>query len=377
MGGTGILTRFSPETIFRIPGKSRIVPANLSGSAYYGAGGMGAIPQAMVNQNRFQLKQDVWISPSNGVRYLPQSKRWRLQAKGKVVGEFDRLIIAHNGKCADRLMSTTPCKDVHSLLRVNFSPAIPSNGGKRMTLNSIYSLTICVDGPILSRQLPAAFTVGFIQNHNVLRSLTCQTKKYPPTTKKNENGKRTDRIDTRQDMAYEVWTILSSPSFAHQHRAPQEFIPEEVIDEVSSTMLLQLEELLGLNQEGQTTSTLQRHIVDRRLQLWGAAVPLNVWCTMDGNTTGATTATITATNKAHPPMGFLYDSSYSVGVCGDWLVEPSIAGAWTSGRLLAEYISENIRGDYSDSSTLPKSVGVRGRFRTSSSVKKFGIAALD
>ena len=45
---------------------------------------------------------------------------------------------AHNEMCADRLMSKTPAKDLHSLLIVDFKPEVPNWGGKRMTLNRVY-----------------------------------------------------------------------------------------------------------------------------------------------------------------------------------------------------------------------------------------------
>jgi hypothetical protein len=88
--------------------------------------------------------------------------------------------------------------------------------------------------------------------------------------------------------------------------------------------------------------------LDKRLQLWGAAVPLNVWTSNDNDT------------------GFIYDAEHNVGVCGDWLVEPSIAGAWTSGRLLAQHLLDN------PSTT----AGLEGQFEINESASKLGIASL-
>jgi predicted NAD/FAD-dependent oxidoreductase len=218
-------------------------------------------------------------------------------------------------------MSKTPAKAIHSLLQVNFAPSVPDHGGKRMTLNSIYSLTVCLDKPL--HLLPETFVSGFVHNHKALRFITCQTQKY------KQQG--------------HVWTILSSSSFAKRYKAPQEFLPDETIEEVSTLLLQALEEALDIK--------VLDHVVDRRLQLWGAALPLNVW--------GSQTSTT-------EPQGFLYDSEQSVGVCGDWLMEPSIAGAWTSGRLLAEYMM----GQDLVSS------GLEGSFHRSDSASKSGIGAL-
>jgi predicted NAD/FAD-dependent oxidoreductase len=239
---------------------------------------------------------------------------------------FDFLVIAHNGKCADRLMSKTPAKELHSLLRVNFNPTVPQWGGKRMTLNSIYSLTVCIKGPsILSDSLPCLIA-GFVSENKVLQLVSCQSRKYP------------------RDDDMEVWTILSSPKFAKRYKAPQENLPDDLVNEVTDSMLESLESLLSLQ-----PNSLRNSIIERRLQLWGAAVPLNTY----------------------GKDGFVWDSKFHVGVCGDWLVDPSIAGAWESGRRLAEYMKDGPQ----------KSVGLPSPdkpavFAASQSVSKAGIGSL-
>jgi hypothetical protein len=91
---------------------------------YYGKGGMGSIPIAMRNyclsfntddDNRrsFRIMQDVWVSPSNGVKYIGRTDndtdgdednvdpRWELWAGKRSLGKYHRLVIAHNGKCGE------------------------------------------------------------------------------------------------------------------------------------------------------------------------------------------------------------------------------------------------------------------------------------
>ena len=146
----GILKRFPDKSVCEIQkGKSDDAPMIKSihcppgTEMFYGTSGMGSIPKAMANNESFNVEQDVWVSPSNGVKFLSKNKNddkapsWRIKAKGQNLGDFDQIVIAHNGKCADRLMSKTPAKALHSLLRTNFSPTVPKHGGKRMTLNSI------------------------------------------------------------------------------------------------------------------------------------------------------------------------------------------------------------------------------------------------
>jgi len=347
----GVIQEFPPKSVCQIVDsntkskvgseeKSAPLVQSLNGQKYYhGTNGMSGLAIDMVQEtaqssSSFELKQDVWVSPSSGVKYQKETGKWKVQAKGKILGYYDDIVIAHNGKCADRLMSKSPAKDVHSLLRVNFAPTVPLNGGKKMTLNSIYSLTVVVSSLTspLSKALSSPSSVAFVKNHPSLSMLTCQTRKYPQINEVNND--------------HEVWTILSSAKFAKKYKGPQEFLPEETIELVSSLLLKAVQKCLGIDE------TASIEVLEKRLQLWGAAVPLNVW---------------------NNEKGFIYDGKYNVGVCGDWLVEPSLSGAWTSGRLLANHM---LKTSSSSDVVDKKSVGVDGQFERSESVSAFGIAAL-
>jgi predicted NAD/FAD-dependent oxidoreductase len=322
----GVLKRYPPDTVYDIvkEGATFSLRPLCDKLMYHGVRGMGSIPLAMAKDGQFPIEQDVWVSPSNGVEFLKAKNQWKVKGYKET---FDNLVIAHNGKCADRLMSRTPAKALHSLLRVNFNPTVPQWGGKYMTLNSIYSLTVCIKGPSsLSDTLPSLIG-GFVSDHNVLRFVSCQSRKYP----------------REDDM--EVWTILSSPKFAKRYKGPQENLPHDLVDEVTDSMIESLEGLLGLQ-----TNSLRNSVIERRLQLWGAAVPLNTY----------------------GKDGFLWDANFHVGVCGDWLVDPSIAGAWESGRRLAEYMKE---GPQKGSVGLPSS-DRPAVFAASQSVSKAGIGSL-
>jgi predicted NAD/FAD-dependent oxidoreductase len=326
----GIVQEFPLDSVFQISKEAKVEPIT-GQSFYHGTNGMGNLPMAMVKKSAsFHLDQDTWVSPSSGVRYQKNDGTWKLQAKGKTLGYYDKLVIAHNGKCADRIMSRTPAKDVHALLRVNFAPTVPADGGKKMTLNSLYSLTVVLPASSAwSKALPNDFVCGFV-DHPKLRMITYQTRKYP-----NEND----------DKEHEVWNILSSAQFAKQYKAPQEFLPDDVIDQVTELLVHAVDETLNLSSDS------QMDVLENRVQLWGAAVPLNVW---------------------KNDLGFLYDATNNVGVVGDWLIEPSIAGAWTSGYSLASHLNKQSKIAASDAMT----VGLEGSFERSESVKSIGIASI-
>jgi predicted NAD/FAD-dependent oxidoreductase len=334
----GIVKRFPRGTVCDISQDPFVLKSlNTNVPMYYGVNGMGDIPFTM-SKAIDHLHQDVWVSPSNGVKYVRgDGRNWKVQANGKSLGQFDKMVIAHNGKCADRLMSQTPATELHKLLQVNFAPEVPSWGGKKMTLNSIYSLTFAMHkngSPLTQALAEDTFISGFVKNQANLRFLSCNTRKHPG----------------RDDI--EIWTVLSSANFAKKYKGPQENLPDTLVEEVTGLLLTSLEQSLNL-QAGTLRGSMDEpsgtgKLLERRLQLWGAGVPLNTW-------------------KANDKEGFLYDAEHGVGTCGDWLLDSSIAGAWESGRRLAEYM------------TLSPStnVGLTGQFVASKAVGKVGIGSLE
>lgn len=324
-----VLRRFESGSVYKFDGANQPVPLESTDSPlYFAVNGMGSLALDMATGKRFKVQQDVWVSPSNGVKWMQKSQQRRIQARGQIRGHFDYLIVAHNGKCADRLLSQSPATEIHSLLRVNFAPTVPASGGHQMTLGSIYSLSFCLKAPsLVSKALPAHFVAGLTHNTTSnIRFLTHQSRKLD-----------------QNDTTHEVWTILSTPAFAKRHKAPQEFMPEETIEAVSTMLLKSLGELVNVDPE----SFACGNMLDRRLQLWGAAIPMNVW-------------------RGGP---FLYDPKYKIGVCGDWLVEPSIAGAWTSGRQLADFLVD------SNVDNIQQSHGLEGVFVRSESAHSLGISS--
>lgn len=214
-----------------------------------------------------------------------------------------------------------------------------------MTLNSLYSLTIVLPkNSILSQAIPepwqcvmtTTMTEEEQQTHPNLRMISCQTRKYSSSSE------------------YEVWNILSSPKFAKKYKAPQEFLPSDVVEKVTCLLLQSVQECFNLSSSS-SSSTLSTCVMESKLQLWGAAVPLNVW-----------------------PTDYLWDGQYSVGVCGDWLVEPSIAGAWTSGYGLAQHLLTHKNTNKPPTVGLPTddTDSTHHSFVRSDSANKLGLVAL-
>jgi predicted NAD/FAD-dependent oxidoreductase len=114
---------------------------------YIGIGGMGAIAEQLAGG--LDIRQDCWVSPNGGIFTERGSADdggggWCVQESKKVQTRFDAVVVAHNGKCAERLTSKIEARDVHMLLRARFATAATGGGpgGGRMTLNSMYSLRL-------------------------------------------------------------------------------------------------------------------------------------------------------------------------------------------------------------------------------------------
>jgi glycine/D-amino acid oxidase-like deaminating enzyme len=112
---------------------------------YIGVGGMGTIAEQLAGG--LDIRQDIWVSPNGGIFTERDSAEhggggWCVQESKKVQARYDAVVIAHNGKCAERLTSKIEARDVHMLLRARFATAATGGGpgGGRMTLNSMCSL---------------------------------------------------------------------------------------------------------------------------------------------------------------------------------------------------------------------------------------------
>ena len=295
---------------------------------YVGVGGMGSLTRAAAAG--LDVRQDVWVSPSNGI-WQGSDGVWHVKESRSVERTFDALVIAHNGKCAERLTSGQPSREIHQLLRARFAARVGrgGNGSGRMTLNSIYSLMFEVPAGTLPSALGAC---AFIHCEPALRFLSSNSAKHAAVAA----GRPT-----------EVWTALSSAAFGTKHKAPQEHLAgTEKETEVTQLLLEAIERAAGLPQGGVAT-----RVVASKLQLWGAALPINAWASEgDGGDGGD------GGGGGGGEM-FAYSGRERIGIAGDWFasasdvsqVKPSsMESAWLSGRRLAQHLALAAKGPAPD-----------------------------
>ena len=85
---------------------------------FVGTQGMGSIADAAVGYLD-DVRQDLWVSPNGGIRKASDGS-WLVKESRNSDARYDAVVIAHNGKCAERLTSRVPARSTHMLLRAKF-----------------------------------------------------------------------------------------------------------------------------------------------------------------------------------------------------------------------------------------------------------------
>ena len=146
-----------------------------------------------------------------------------------------------------------------------------------MTLNSIYSLLFEVPKGVMPDTLS---TCSFVRCEPQLMFLSNNAAKHAS-------------VDTSHGTGG-CGFALSSAAFGAEYSAPQEHIEGTDVEVEVTANLLQAGQPRAA---GLPEDALRASVVASKLQLWGAAVPINTW-------TGGS---------------FAWDASEDIGVAGDWL----------------------------------------------------------
>jgi predicted NAD/FAD-dependent oxidoreductase len=233
-------------------------------------------------------------------------------------GEFDVVVIAHNGKCAYNLMQTAkseeenngaqhPSPKILAALKASFGVKTREELYKKreLVLSSVWSVNVVIenldsdDGVVLKAL--DAFDGAHVSDNERVAYVGNNTLK---------RKKNLALMGKKREI-----TILSTPLYGRENKVPQENIPKDVAERVTNELVFELENLLRIPR-----GSLADNIIFSKPQLWGAANPL------------------TFVSK-----DFLFDVEQNLGVCGDWLFKnenntPSVQTAMNSGWKLADEI---------------------------------------
>jgi len=171
---------------------------------------------------------------------VPGERRaWQLLQGGRIVGEHDFVVVAHNGKCANKLMGGAGVPKLDAAMR-------------SMKLNSIWATLVAFDS-----SLGAPFEGAYVEGMPALAWAANNTAKL-------------DRSGP------ECWTLLSTAAYGRSNKCPQESVPPATSARVAQEMLAALTAALRVDLPTPTFV---------RTQLWGAALPTNsprTPCLFDG-----------------------------------------------------------------------------------------------
>jgi len=255
--------------------------------AFVGTDGMKSIPECLASL--VTIKRPVWVGT---VYWETAMKKWKVDK----YGYFDYLVIAHNGKCADKLMSDAGVPKIHSLLRVRFGERLLPKDA-RMQLCSQWVLLVAFE-----KSLGLHYQGAHVEDKDIswIANNTAKLKK--------------DKAQSRSSL--ECWTIFSTRSFGSANKVPQENVPPKKATEVTNKLLESFAKV----------TKVPKHKLEpcfSRVQLWGAAVPMNILENGDD---------------------CVFDGAHQVAVCGDWLVSPCIQGAAVSAMAVADKIKQHSTG---------------------------------
>ncbi|EKX47399.1 hypothetical protein GUITHDRAFT_106844 [Guillardia theta CCMP2712] len=289
-----------------------------SSKLWVGVGGIDAIARHLSKSLRVEL--DTWVAVVERQEdgkwrlFRDNMRRRRLSSEVGRQSDFDYIVVAHNGKCAERLMRDAEVPALHRLLKCKFSNAAPPKD--LMQLSSLWVLAFAVEGTL---GLP--FEGAFVKNHPDLCWVSDNTRKLATPAQREKVA----------EGGYETWTVISSRNYGTRNKVPQEAIPEDVEERIVDELLRAFESSAGLK-----NGSIRP--IARRVQLWGAGVPMNAF-------TGG-------------PC--VLDRATASGICGDWLIEPSVQGAALSGLAMAEAIVGDIKGTVTSDLGIPEDL--RGCF---------------
>ncbi|KAK4755494.1 hypothetical protein SAY87_009251 [Trapa incisa] len=276
------------------------IPLPYSAPKYIGVNGMRPLADSLA-QTLPSVVRPCWIS-----KLEPFNGKWHLSENGKNQGAFDAIVIAHNGKCANRLLASSGLPLIARQM-------------KALELSSIWALLAAFEDPLPVNGSGGStlFEGAFVKGVDSLSWMA-------------NNSTKLSNSDNRGPHC---WTFFSTAAYGKKTKVPQENIPTATSEKVKASMLRGVEIALGL-----PVGSLPMPFYTR-LQLWGAALPVN-----------------------SPNVPCIFDPKGRAGICGDWLLGSSLESAALSGLAMANHIADYFKSGGAQPDEF--AVGLHNEFQT-------------
>lgn len=159
---------------------------------YVGVRGIKSLSDQLTKD--LEIRRATWVSRLERSTSVYGATEWNLYEHSKHLGKFSAVIIAHNGKCADRLISTSNVPRINNVLKVAFGAQLPAGGklSKKMQLCSLWVAIFAIPA-----SLHAAFEGAYVMDSDVL-SWVCNNSK---------------KLRQPEEAQMECWTLISTREF--------------------------------------------------------------------------------------------------------------------------------------------------------------------
>jgi len=278
-------------------------------------GNQNSSVQLNVRRPEWVSKMKPQINDNNNTN--ARGVEWILYGNGgRELGVYDKVVFAHNGKCAERLAKSggVHAKSIMKLLRAKFTD-VPTNTASYLLLNSLWSVAFK-----LKSKLEVEFDAAYFTDHQVLSFAASQNRKLGLAN------------------SGEYWTLLSNAEYGKLNKVAQE--SKAAVEEgkrVSRELIDAFGDVVGVPH-------LSGHVEVVRSQLWGAAVGMNV---------------LDESERC------VWDNVNGLGICGDWIGQNAcVESAAISGIKLAECITNAVlnNAEYRENNPNQLNIGLNSRF---------------
>eukprot|EP01062_Namystynia_karyoxenos_P072345 TRINITY_DN6842_c0_g1_i1.p1 TRINITY_DN6842_c0_g1~~TRINITY_DN6842_c0_g1_i1.p1 ORF type:complete len:721 (+),score=143.86 TRINITY_DN6842_c0_g1_i1:79-2163(+) len=273
----GWLRRAAPRVARVGPGLREDISPPAGAAVYNADGGMEMLCRRLGDALRAAgggVRTQMWATRVERTA----DQRWAVEWDLWSLGAADWLVIAHNGKCANRIAAAPGLEHCLRLLR-------------QLRLLPVWAVAL---------RFPCGLGLPFeafsVAGPSSLSWAQCQSAKFGA---EGEEG--------------ESWVLLSTADYGWSNKVPQEAVPPELRRKVAAEMSAAFAAAVGPH----LPSKLPAAVGEPFVQLWGAGVAAN---TLDG-------------------APCVLDVAARAGVCGDWCLSPCVEGAALSGLALADRIA--------------------------------------
>ncbi|CAI5510483.1 unnamed protein product [Closterium sp. Naga37s-1] len=289
--------------------------------------------EGVVREGVVGVERPMWIG-----KMRARGGKWVLEETGRKAGEFDFVVIAHNDPHTSRNPPTSPSSippsysppsDISQPPPLPLQPPPFFTTSQRLELSSIWASIIAFESPLLANgSVPRGhFDAAFVEGVPAVAWMCNNTAKLAEGggAGRGDGGEGSGVV--RRGEGVECWTVFSSAAYGKRNKVPQvggrdsfestkENIPLARAARVKEEMLDGVAAALGRPKDSLPA------VLFHKIQLWGAALPLNA-----------------PTTAAGGGVECIMDASTRVGLCGDWLLAPSVQAAAISGLAMADKIA--------------------------------------